>query len=119
MRKAFLGLLLLILGSLPGFAADLSGNWTFRTTAAGYDVTLQLALKQNDDSLTGTVAGPQREYPIEKGSVDRANKIEILVGGDGFLAGARIFGRVDGERLRLTIQTEQGQSDEGVAERSK
>ena len=118
MTKTILGLLLLGLHTLS-FGADLSGHWTAKAKGEGRDGSLELALTQRGDALTGNVTGKRGDFPITKGSVDDAGNIEILVGGKkGALAGAKITGRVDGDQLRLTIQTKKGQG-EAVASKTQ
>ena len=116
MRRALSVLLLLIFWASQLFAAQVSGNWNLDLKRDGRQVTLKLTLKQDGDSLTGTVSGPRRSYPITKGSVEN-DHIEIVLGGDGPLAGARISGTVLGNRMRLTVQTSMG-SSEGTAVKS-
>jgi hypothetical protein len=103
---------------VPLFAEDLSGHWSLETNVAGRDVTLQMTLRQDGDSLSGSVSGPRREYPIQRGSVDSANNVNILLGGEGPLAGATITGTLNGDRLRLTVHTKRGEA-EGEAVRSQ
>jgi len=119
MKKSILGILLLAINSLSLFGQDLSGNWTVTTQVGGRDGTIQLALTQRGNVLTGKVSGSRREFPIKKGSVDAAGNIEILLGGNkGGLAGAQITGTVEGDHLRLSIQAKKGQG-EGIASRSQ
>lgn len=116
MNRLVLGLLLPVLSLL---GQDLSGKWTLKTQVGDRSGTMQLELAQRGNSLTGNASGPRREYPIQKGSVDSAGKVEILLGGNkGALAGARITGSVEGDRLRLTIQTKRGKG-EAIASRSQ
>lgn len=111
MKRAILVLLLLGLHTLS-FGADLSGRWTVKAKDEGKDRSLELALTQRGKTLTGNVTGKRGEYPITKGSLDDAGNIEILVGGKkGALAGAKITGKIDGNQLRLTIQTKKGQGE--------
>jgi hypothetical protein len=116
MRRTLSVMLLLIFWASQLFAADVSGNWNLDVKGEGRQLTLKLALKQDGDSLTGTVSGPRRTYPITKGSVEN-DHIEIVLGGDGPLAGATISGTILGNRMRLTLQTSRG-SAEGTAVRS-
>jgi hypothetical protein len=111
MKKSILGLLLLGLHTLL-FGADLSGHWTVKAKDEGRERSLELALTQRGNTLTGNVTGKRGDYPITKGSLDDAGNIEILVGGKkGALAGAKITGKVDGDQLRLTSQTKKGQGE--------
>lgn len=120
MKKAFFTTVLLAFGAAQLFAADISGNWSLKSQVAGREGTLQLALRQNGNSVTGKVSGPRREYSIQKGSVDDTGHIDMqLGGGKGPLAGARLTGTLEGDRLRLTIQTKRGGQGEGIATRSQ
>ena len=116
MKKTFTAMLLAGAGTIQLLAADISGNWRLTITGGSREATLQLALRQQGSSVTGNVTGPRREYPITKGSVDGNNNIEIVLGGDGPLGGARITGTVGGRHMRLTVHTKRGQSD-GAAEK--
>ena len=118
MKRALLGTVLLAFCMVPLFAEDLSGHWSLVTNVAGRDVTLQMTIRQEGDSLRGKVAGPRREYPIQRGSVDSANNVNILLGGKGPLAGATFTGTLNGDRLRLTVHTKSGEA-EGEAVRSQ
>jgi len=110
MKKSILGLLLLGLPALL-FGADLSGHWTVKAKE-GRERSLELVLTQRGNTLTGSVTGKRGDYPITKGSLDDAGNIEIVVGGKkGAMAGAKITGKVDGDQLRLTIQTKKGQGE--------
>src|SRR5262249_48154513 len=113
-----LGLLLLGIHTLL-FGADLSGHWTVKAKDEGRDGSLELAITQRGNTLTGHVRGKRGELPITKGVVDDAGNIEIQVAGKkGSIAGAKITGRVDGDQLRLTIQTKKGQG-EAIASKSQ
>jgi hypothetical protein len=82
--------------------------------------------------LGGAVSAPNRDFPITQGSVDGTGNITILLGDGGGkrkggkgnkgkgggLAGAKITGSVDGDHLRLTIQTKNGQG-EGIASKAQ
>lgn len=118
MKKTLFGSLLFAFATLPLLATDVSGNWRMKANAGNREATLEISLRQNGGSLTGSVSGPRRLYPIAKGSVDDSNHIQILLGGRGPLAGAKITGTVDGDHLRLIMQAKKGQS-EGLAERSR
>jgi hypothetical protein len=113
MRRALSLMLLLVCWAPQLLAADVSGNWSLDLKREGRQVTLKLALKQDGDSLTGTVRGPRRSYPIAKGSVEN-DHIEMVLGGDGPFAGATISGTILGDRMRLTVETSRG-SAEGTA----
>jgi hypothetical protein len=113
MRRALSLMLLLVFWAPQVLAAGVSGNWSLDLKGEGRHATLKLALRQDGDSLTGTVRGPRRSYPIAKGSVEK-DHIEIELGGDGPLAGATISGTILGDRMRLTVQTSRG-SAEGTA----
>jgi hypothetical protein len=118
MKKLLSGILLFAFSALSLFAQDLSGSWTVKAQIGNRDGTMQLTLTQRSN-LSGKVSAGPREYPIEKGSVDSAGIIDIRLGGDkGKLAEAKITGTVDGDRLRLTIQTKKGRG-EGIASRSQ
>ena len=116
MKNLILGL---VLSALSLFGQDLSGSWTLKAQVEDRDGTMQLSLTQRGNSLSGNVVGSKRDYPIKKGSVDGAGKIEIVLGGNkGALAGAKISGEVEGDHLRFTIQMKRGQG-EGIASRSQ
>ena len=64
-------LIVLLSLSVAALAADVSGQWTGRTTGRGGNIVTQtFTFKVEGAKLTGTVAGPAGQLPINDGKAE-------------------------------------------------
>ena len=71
--------ILLVLGGLSAFAADVTGKWTTQFDTPNGAITLTYDFKQDGTKLTGSVQGPTGDpIPIQDGKVD-GDKISFTV----------------------------------------
>ena|SRR5215831_14308776 len=109
MKAAFACCLALILVSL-GAAADISGKWAGDVPGRGGDTTPTTFTFQVDgDKLTGTMAGPQGNVPLQDGKVSGdqiAFSTTLDFGGNT----VKIIykGTLSGDQLKMTRQREGG-----------
>ena len=87
-------------------AADITGNWTGSTD----QFTVTFALKQDGETLTGAVTGPQGDpLPISDGKVqgDKVSfTVKIDMGGNSMTI--RHEGTIKGDEISLTTKVEGG-----------
>ena len=64
-RRLYIGITLILLMSLPGLAADISGTWKFSVDLEdGGHGDPTFVLEQKDGTLTGTYNGPLGEHKV-------------------------------------------------------
>jgi hypothetical protein len=108
MRKRFVIAVLLLLGAISAFAADVTGKWTGSMQTPNGDFNLEFTFKQDGSTLTGSVQGPQGDpTPISDGKVD-GDKLSFTVKvGDGQMV-IHHEGTVSGDTIKLSSKSDQG-----------
>jgi opacity protein-like surface antigen len=106
-RRIFLACAVLITAMAgAALAADITGNWTGSTD----QFTVTFALKQDGETLTGAVTGPQGDpLPISDGKVqgDKVSfTVKIDMGGNSMTI--RHEGAIKGDEITLTTKVEGG-----------
>lgn len=70
-RAAFSAMVVVLAFGVPALAADATGTWKWSTQRGDNTVEQTLKLKQDGETLTGTISGRQgAETAIEDGKVD-------------------------------------------------
>ncbi len=72
-RKAFLAVVLLTLGSVAALAADFSGKWTADVTTPRGTQTLTFDFHVDGATLTGKITSPRGDSDITEGKIDGDN----------------------------------------------
>lgn len=72
-RKAFLVVVLLTLGSVTALAADFNGKWTADVTTPRGTQTLTFDFHVDGATLTGKIASPRGDSDITEGKIDGDN----------------------------------------------
>jgi hypothetical protein len=89
------------------FAADVTGKWSYETQGKNGPQTASMNLKADGHKLTGTVSGRGGETEISDCKVD-GDTISFTVvrefNGNKFVQ--KYNGKVSGDELKLTIETE-------------
>jgi hypothetical protein len=121
MRQLLHSMLALALFAIAALAADVNGKWTAQMPGRGGDPQeATMTFQAKGDQITGSIATPRGERPIENGKITGddisfsqtmefgGNKVTILY-----------KGKVVGDEIRFTRQREggQGQAREFVAKR--
>jgi hypothetical protein len=91
-------------------AADVSGSWSGTLQMGDNPVALTFVLKQDGEKLTGTVATPSGDLPLNDGKVV-GDKISFVVQADmdGTPTKFLCSGVVIGDEITLTTKTERGE----------
>jgi len=76
-RLLFLALAGFLLASML-LAADISGTWTGMMSFGDNQIPLTYVFKQDGAKLTGTVASPNGDLPLQEGKVD-GDKLSFFV----------------------------------------
>jgi hypothetical protein len=101
-----IAVVMLTLGSVAAFAADVTGKWTAQFDTPNGAITLTYDLKQDGAKLTGSVQGPQGEpLKIQDGKID-GDKISFSVtfaGPDGEFKIAN-EGVIKGDEISLSAK---------------
>jgi hypothetical protein len=92
---------------VPGFAADVTGTWTYeRQGRDGTPQTTTLTLRADGSKLTGSISVGGRDQEISDGQVD-GNSLHFSVGAN------RFDGTLEGDTLTLRITNAQGKGGRG------
>jgi len=94
-------------------AADITGNWTGSMSMGDNQFTLSYTFKQDGETLTGTVTGPQGDpLPLQDGKV-QGDKLSFYVQFEGPNGSMKISseGAIKGEEITLTTKMEGGPGD--------
>ena len=113
--------LALSLLSLGAAAADLNGKWTAQVPGRGGDPQeTTMTFQAQGDKLTGSIATPRGERPIENGKItgDEISFSQTLEFGGNKVV-LLYKGKVAGDEIKFTRQREggEGQAREFVAKR--
>ena len=106
-RVACICAVMIALGSIAAFAADVTGAWSGEMNGPnGEGFQLSFTFKQSGTKLTGTVAGPQGD-PIEisDGRVE-GDKLAFNVSFNGMTI--KHEGTISGDEIKLTSKSDQG-----------
>ena len=99
-----------LLGSSVAIAADVTGKWTAQVpTRSGEPRSITFTFQQEGNQLTGSMAGRERDIPIEDGKVDGDNisfTVTVSLGGGEM----KFFykGIVSGTEIKFTREREGG-----------
>jgi len=114
MRKTFVVMaVLLAVVAGAALAADITGNWTGSMSMGDNQFTLSYTFKQDGETLTGTVTGPQGDpLPLQDGKV-QGDKLSFYVQFEGPNGAMKISseGAIKGEEITLTTKMEGGPGD--------
>jgi len=114
MRKTFVVMaVLLAVVAGAALAADITGNWTGSMSMGDNQFTLSYTFKQDGETLTGTVTGPQGDpLPLQDGKV-QGDKLSFYVQFEGPNGSMKISseGAIKGEEITLTTKMEGGPGD--------
>jgi hypothetical protein len=106
--------LVIFLGAVPAFAADITGTWTVLVKAAppnGEDLPITFVFHQEGGKLTGTVAVPDEVAPISNGKVD-GDKISFVV---TFSVSSFTYeGTITGDEIPVTVKPDNPNFPEGA-----
>jgi hypothetical protein len=96
--------------TIVSYAADASGKWTFETRGRNGPMTQTLNLKQDGNSLTGTLMGGRGgEVQISDGKVDGDNiSFTVVRQFRGNEMSIKYNGVISGDQMNLTIETGRG-----------
>jgi hypothetical protein len=113
--------LALALFAIGASAADLNGKWTAQMPGRGGETQeATMTFQAQGDTLTGSIATPRGERPIENGKIsgDQISFSQTLEFG-GNTVKILYKGKVAGDEIRFTRQREggEGQAREFVAKR--
>jgi hypothetical protein len=107
-RRAGLAVLLLLISTAIGLAADLNGRWEGSINTPNGDVDLVFHFKVDGGVLTGTVETPNGNVDITEGKVDGDNFSFKTHAGDTEIVHA---GTVSGDSIRLKVTGPWGDSE--------
>ena len=129
MTKKLLFVTTLLVAAFTLLAADATGKWTFEMQGRnGQSRQMSITLKQDGDTLTGSVPGMGRggqggqETPITNGKVDGDHvtfEVHREFNGNEFVQ--KYDGKISGDemKLKITMQTPNGdRTNEVTAKRS-
>ena len=102
LSPALLETLLIVLSSLPAFAADVTGTWTAETSDINASL-LTFVIKQEGAKLTGTVATPTETTNISNGKV---NGDKISFAGTMSVATFTYEGTIAGDEIKVTVKSD-------------
>ena len=98
--------LLMILFTMPVFAADVDGKWTGTVSTGGGDFPVALTFKADGTKLTGTSTGPDgTEIQIKDGKIEGANlsfSVTLDFGGMDFTINYK--GVLADEQIKMTAE---------------
>jgi hypothetical protein len=123
MTRFVLAISLLSLLTLAASAADVNGAWTAQIPGRqGQTMESTITLKTDGEKLTGAIASPRGERPIENGKIsgDELSFSQTLEFGGNKVV-LLYKGKVAGDEIKFTRTREggEGQSQEFVAKRKK
>jgi len=108
--RSFALLAILLALAAAAFAADITGTWTGSMSGGNGDFSLTYQFKQNGDTFTGTVTGPQGDpMPLVDCKLD-GDKISFAVkvdmGGNTTTFASK--GTVKGDEITITTTNDAG-----------
>jgi len=120
-RLFVLTMVLVGLGAIAAWAADVSGKWVAEVPGRqGQTQTTTFTFKVEGDKLTGTISTPRGETPISDGRVqgDEISFTQVIEAGGNQMK-FLYKGKVSGDEIKFTRQREggQGQAREFIAKR--
>ena len=101
-RAALCATLLIVLNSLPAFAAEVTGTWTAQTPDVNASV-LTFVFKQEGAKLTGTVATPSETTNISNGKV---NGDKLSFAATMSVATFTYEGTIAGDEIKVTVKSD-------------
>lgn len=113
-------ILILLLGAVAAFAADLNGKWVAQVPGRnGQTREVTYNFKVDGDKLTGTVATTRGEFNISEGKIngDEISFTQVME----FNGNSMKFlykGKVAGDEIKFTRQREGGEPQEFTAKRA-
>lgn len=114
--------LLSCLLAVAALAADVTGKWTAEMPGRGGQTRqVNINLKADGSTLTGTVGGPQGDTDISDGKIDGDTiTFSVVREFQGNSMKMNYTGKVSGDTIKFTVQREggQGQAREFSAKRS-
>jgi len=99
---------LVLLLTLPAFAADPTGKWKASMQGPDGDMQLTFNFKLDGDKVTGTVEGPMGEMPITAGKME-GDAISFNVETPDFKVVHK--GTVKGDEMKLKVDMGERQMD--------
>ena len=108
--------LLLLLLSIPVFAAEIDGKWKASVDGMdGQKMELTYTFKADGTKLTGSVATPMGEMAITEGKIEGTN-VQFTIGNEQFSVTSK--GTLAGDEIKLTSDV-MGQTSTSVLKRAK
>ena len=91
---------LILLLTLPAFAADPTGKWKAAMQGPDGEMQLTFNFKLDGDKVTGTVEGPMGEMPITEGKME-GDAISFTVETPNFKVVHK--GAIQGDEMKLKV----------------
>ncbi len=104
-------LLLVGLGALSAWAADVTGKWVAEVPGRqGQTMQMTFTFKVEGDKLTGTISTPRGESPIQDGKIqgDEISFTQVVEFGGNQMK-FLYKGKVSGDEIKFTRQREGGE----------
>jgi hypothetical protein len=99
-------------GAAYAQAPDAGGTWDVNLTTPNGPMTVALTLKKEGEKLSGTIAGPQGEVPIQGTQKDKALSVNFTVQTPNGPFAIAMSGNQEGEAIAGTIDFNgQGQAE--------
>jgi len=99
------------------FAADVTGKWSYEMQGKNGPMTASMNLKADGAKLTGTVTGRGGETEISDGKVDGDTiTFSVVREFNGNKITSKYTGKVSGDEIKFTTETEGGQGKGGPRE---
>ena len=106
-------LILMSLVALLVYAADVTGKWQITSNFGGQTRTSTLTLKQDGETLTGSISGRAGETPIQDGKIsgdDISFTVVRKMQDQEFKMNYK--GKVSGDTIKLTVSTPRGEMEQ-------
>ena len=119
-RKTFLVVVLLTLGSLTALAADFNGKWTADVTTPRGTQTLTFDFHVDGAVLTGKITSPRGDSDIAEGKIDGDNiSFNQVLNFNGNEFKIAYVGKLDGDTIKFTRTAGDRPPSEFVVTRAK